>query len=117
MHRNTLIACNALATQLSRFHMKRSLTSLKTLLTIFASTLSMLFAAPQAFAEQSCPARVLMTPIYWDIDRLASVRSQLAGGGSEYDEAYRALVRDADKALIQSPYSVTHKERAGGLKI
>ena len=73
----------------------------------------MLFAAPQAFAEQSCPARVLMTPIYWDIDRLASVRSQLAGGGSEYDEAYRALVRDADKALIQSPYSVTHKERAG----
>ena len=81
--------------------------------TIAIIALSAFCTATKAFAEQSCPARVLMTPIYWDIDRLASVRSQLAGGGSEYDEAYRALVRDADKALIQSPYSVTHKERAG----
>lgn len=81
--------------------------------TIAIIALSAFCTAPQAVAEQSCPARVLMTPIYWDIDRLASVRSQLAGGESEYNAAYEALIRDADKALIQSPYSVTHKERAG----
>jgi len=75
--------------------------------------LSVVSIAPHAVAEQSCPARVLTTPIYWDIDRLASVRSQLAGGESDYDEAYEALIRDADKALTQSPYSVTHKDRAG----
>jgi len=75
--------------------------------------LSVFCTAPHAVAEQSCPARVLTTPIYWDIDRLASVRSQLAGGASEYKAAYEALIRDADEALGQSPYSVTHKERAG----
>jgi len=81
--------------------------------TTVAIALSAFCTAPHAVAEQSCPARVLTTPIYWDIDRLASVRSQLAGGESEYDAAYRTLIKDADAAMRQSPYSVTHKERAG----
>jgi hypothetical protein len=93
--------------------MLRRLPTLKTIATVVIAAFSIVCTAPQASAEQSCPARVLTTPIYWDIDRLASVRSKLAGGESEYVAAYEALIRDADKALLQSPYSVTHKDRAG----
>ena len=66
-----------------------------------------------ASAQQSCPADVLSAPIYWDAAHLSTVKTNIAEGGAAYQEAYKQLIKDADKALSNGTYSVTNKKRAG----
>ena len=70
-------------------------------------------AASSALAQQSCPVEVLSAPIYWDKNRLSTVKSKLTVGGSLYQPAFAKLIKEADAALGQEPYTVTDKERAG----
>jgi len=61
--------------------------------------------------ETSCPADILSQPIYWDLDRLSTVKSEIKT--SAYKESYAHLIRGADKALDKKPYTVTDKTKAG----
>ena len=61
----------------------------------------------------SCPVEVLSTPIYWNMDRLSTVKSKIAADGSNYKTAYEKLISDADKALSKAPYTVTDKTKPG----
>ena len=61
--------------------------------------------------DKSCPAEVLSQPIYWDLERLQTVKSGVKA--ATYKEAYDQLIRDADKALDKKPYTVTDKTKAG----
>ena len=73
------------------------------------------FAASQsAHAQaQSCQLNILSEPIYWNLERLSAVKSSVQDEGSPHQAAYARLIKDADKALSQTPYSVTHKSKAG----
>jgi len=70
-------------------------------------------AALNASAKTTCPAQILNAPIYWDIERLAAVKSDISAGGAAYQEAYKQLIKEADIALGKAPRTVTNKERAG----
>jgi len=61
----------------------------------------------------SCPVEILSAPIYWDINRLASVKSKVSTDSSAYKAAYEKLIADADEALSKSPYTVTDKTKPG----
>ncbi len=76
---------------------------------------SLIIAASQSAnaQEQSCPIKILSEPIYWNIERLAAVKSSVQEPMSPYQAAYVRLIDTADKALTQTPYSVTHKTKAG----
>lgn len=72
-------------------------------------------AAPTTAQAQtsSCPAEVLRAPIYWDLNNLSSVKTQIAADNPHYKAAYMKLIEDADAALSKAPYSVTDKTKAG----
>ena len=61
----------------------------------------------------NCPVQVLSQPIYWNLERLGKVKSQIQTETSPYKVAYERLMRDADEALGKDLYSVTHKTKPG----
>ena len=75
----------------------------------------LVFAATQSASAQaqSCPTNILSEPIYWNMERLAAVKTSLQAQDSAHQAAYAKLIKSADKALKQAPYSVTHKNKAG----
>ena len=68
-----------------------------------------------AASDKYCSPEVSNAPIYWNLERLAGVKTDLneAGAKSIYKPAYRDVIEDAKRALKKKPYTVTDKSRAG----
>jgi len=70
-------------------------------------------SSPTQAQSSSCPIEVLGAPIYWDINRLAAVKSHISEDSTPYKAAYNRLIKNADEALTKAPYTVTNKTKAG----
>jgi len=70
-------------------------------------------SAKDMSAAKKCEPSVLNTPIFWDAERLANVKTKLDAGDAALMPAYEALIKRAENALSVTPYTVTDKTRPG----
>ena len=70
-------------------------------------------SAQESSAQTRCEPEVLNTPIFWEAERLANVKSRLTANDAALMPAYKALLARANEALTVAPYSVTDKTRPG----
>jgi len=66
----------------------------------------MIWAVVCAMPGVAVSAEPLLT---WDRDRLEAAKARIAGGDEALKPAFEAVVRDAEKALEQGPWTVTEK--------
>ena len=69
--------------------------------------------AKEISKTKNCKPEVLNTPIFWETDRLAVVKTRLEAKEAALMPAYDALIKRANTALSVAPYSVTDKKRPG----
>lgn len=76
---------------------------------ILAAPTALTYAADLTQSEQTCSAALGAGPLLWRSGPLAATKAAVKVKAAGVMPAYYALLADAEAALSQGPYSVTHK--------